>query len=257
MISLFQVKLDMNEFVRLITQYTLFTSICTKIKAIRTKHSPLVGAIKFGDLRQLTPISRCFGYDRGLPIDRYYIENFLAQQADDILGRVLEIGDNSYTRRFGSTSVTKSDVLHVVEGNQNATIVGDLSNAKNIPSDTFDCLILTQTLHLIYDVREAIKTIYRILKPTGVALITIPGISQISVDQWKDYWYWSFTALSAQQLFEEVFPTANISVECYGNVLAATAFLYGLAAEELQKQELDHHDPSYQMLLTIRVTKPG
>src|SRR5215210_7162112 len=54
----------------------------------------------FGSLRRVTPLSRYFGFDRGLPIDRYYIENFLARQAEDIHGRVLEIGDNSYTQRY-------------------------------------------------------------------------------------------------------------------------------------------------------------
>ena len=89
--------------------------------------SPPVGRVSFGNLRRVTPISREFGFDRGLPVDRYYIENFLTHHADDIRGRVLEIGDNSYTRRFGGDHVTKSDVLHVVEGNPQATIVGDLT----------------------------------------------------------------------------------------------------------------------------------
>lgn len=174
-------------------------------------HSRLpVGWVSFGSLRRLTPISRNFGYERGLPIDRYYIENFLAHYADDIRGRVLEIGDNSYTRKFGGDRVTKSDVLHVVEGNPEATIVGDLTCADHIPSDSFDCFILTQTLHLIYDVRAALKTLYRILKPGGVAIVTFPGISQISHDEWGDYWCWGFTTLSARRLFEEVFPTSTL-----------------------------------------------
>lgn len=212
--------------------------------------------MQFGNLRRVTPLSQHFGYERGLPIDRYYIENFLAVQANDIRGRVLEIGDNSYTRKFGGDRVTKSDVLHVVEGNPDATIVGDLSNADHIPSNTFDCLVLTQTLHLIYNVQDALKTIYRILKPGGVALITFPGISQVAVDEWKDYWYWGFTILSAQRLFEEVFPKHNVQVEHYGNVLAATALLQGIATEELQKEELDYQDRSYQVLLTVRAAKP-
>jgi len=38
-------------------------------------------------------------------------------------------------------------------------------------------------------------------------------------------------------------------------VLAATAFLNGLATEELRKEELDHYDPHYQLLITIRARK--
>lgn len=220
------------------------------------KYSPPVGMVNLGSLRRLTPMSSQFGYDRGLPIDRYYIENFLARQTEDVRGRVLEIGDASYTRRFGGDRVTKSDVLHVVEGNPEATFIGDLTNADNIPSDTFDCFILTQTLHLVYELRTALSTIHRILKPGGVVLATVPGISQISDDQWSSYWCWSFTTFSIQRLFEEVFPCANVKVEAFGNVLAAIAFLQGMAFQELRPEELDYRDPKYELLITIRAMKP-
>lgn len=249
-----QMKNILKFIARIILPATAFSMIKAKLK--RTEYIPPMGAVKFGDLRRLSPISRVFGYDRGAPIDRYYIENFLTDRSLDIQGRVMEIGDNFYTRKFGGDRVTKSDILHVVEGNPDATIVGDLSNSDNIPSDSFDCLVLTQTLHLIYDMKAAVKTIDRILKPGGVALVTVPGIGQIAIDEWKDYWCWSLTTLSAQRLFVEVFPKENVTVEHYGNVLAATAFLQGIATEELEKQELDYHDPSYQVLLTIRVVKP-
>jgi SAM-dependent methyltransferase len=223
-------------------------------------YRPPVGMVDFGSFRRLSPISNCFGYDRGNPVDRYYIENFLAQQAHVIQGRVMEIGDASYTRRFGGDRVTASDILHVIEGNPEATIVGDLTTATHIPSEQFDCLILTQTLHLIYDLRAALQTIYRILKPGGVALVTSPGIAYISNaqwDQWADYWCWSFTTRSIRQLFEEVFPPAQVQVKAYGNVLTTIAFLEGLATHELCQEELDHHDPQYEMLITLQATKPN
>jgi SAM-dependent methyltransferase len=169
---------------------------------------------------------------------------------------VLEIGDAAYTRQFGGDRITKSDVLHVVEGNPEATIIGDLTNADHIPSDSFDCFMLTQTLQFIYDIRAAVKTIYRILKPGGVVLATVGGISQVPGDEWGDYLCWSFTRKSAQQLFEEVFPQENIQVETFGNVLVAIAFLQGLAAEELLPEELDAQDPQYQLCITIRAIKP-
>src|SRR5689334_2088523 len=96
-------------------------------------HQIPIGAVMFGSLRRLTPISRDWGFDRGRPIDRYYIERFLEANANHIQGRVLEIGDNSYTRRFGGERVTISDVLHIEEGNPQATIVADLANAEHLP----------------------------------------------------------------------------------------------------------------------------
>jgi SAM-dependent methyltransferase len=222
----------------------------------RIQYTPPVGWVRFGDLRRTAPISREYGYDRGLPIDRYYIEGFLARHADDIRGHVVEIGDASYTHRFGDTKVTGSDILHVDESNAAATIGADLTSADDIPSSTFDCFILTQTLQLIYDVRAAIRTAYRILKPGGVLLATVPGISQISSDEWGASWYWAFTSLSAGTLFQEVFPKDHVHVHAHGNVLAATSFLQGLAAHELARAELDVVDREYEMLITIHAVKP-
>jgi SAM-dependent methyltransferase len=216
-----------------------------------------VGKVDFGSLRRVNPISPVFGYDRGKPVDRFYIENFLAYHAEDIQGRVLEIGDDSYTQEFGGEQVTVSDVLHVTEGNPQATIVADLSSADHIPSDTFDCIIFTQTLHFIYDVRSAIQTLHRILKPEGVLLTTFPGISQIAQGRWGKQQYWAFTHLSAKRLFEERFPVSNVEVEAHGNVLTAISFLHGLAAEELREQELKRRIRGYEVLITVRAVKPG
>ncbi len=213
------------------------------------------GPVRFGDLRRVTPISRVFGFDRGTPVDRYYIESFLSRSAGDIRGRVLEVGDDTYTRKFGEDRVARRDVLHVSGDCPEATIVADLTDAEHIPSDAFDCIVLTQTLHLIYDVRAALATLCRILKPGGVLLATFPGISQIDHYEWHESWYWSFTTLSATRLFEEVFPAANVSIDAYGNVLAATAFLQGITVEELRTDELDHCDPDYPVTITARAAK--
>ena len=218
---------------------------------------PPVGLVNFGSFRTLKPISRDFGYERGLPIDRYYIENFLDRQKHDVQGRVLEVGESTYTRRYGDDRVSHRDVLYVIEGNPEATFVGDLTKADHIPSDLFDCIILTQTLHLIYDMKAAISTLHRILKPGGVLLATFPGISQIVKCDWGDSWCWALTAQSGRKLLEESFPAENVKVEAHGNVLTAISFLHGLAVKELQKKELDYQDSEYEVLITARAVKPS
>ncbi len=231
-------------------------AVSRRIQDLRARRAGRpVGHVRFGDLRRLIPFSHQFGYDRGVPVDRYYIENFLARHADDIRGRVLEVGDATYTNRFGGARVAVSDVLHI-NPTPHATIVGDLTDADHIPSDTFDCIILTQTLHLIFDVRRALQTVYRILKPKGVLLATFPGITPIDHGEWADSWYWSFTMRSSRRLFHDVFPPARCHIEASGNVLVATAFLYGLAVEELRREELDYHDRRYEVLITARALKP-
>jgi glycosyltransferase involved in cell wall biosynthesis/SAM-dependent methyltransferase len=214
--------------------------------------------VRFGSLRRLTPVSRRFGWDRGgLPVDRYYIEQFLQQHATDVGGRVLEVRDDAYTRRFGGDRVTHSDVLHPTTDNPKATIIADLTCADEIPNDTFDCIILTQVLPFIPCVHSAVRTLHRILRPGGVVLATVPGISQIvryDMDRWGDYW--RFTSLSARRIFEEAgFSKSETTVEVHGNVLVATAFLQGLSTRDLRTDELNHQDPDYEVLITVRAVK--
>jgi SAM-dependent methyltransferase len=143
----------------------------------------------------------------------------------------------------------------IVPGNPEATYVGDLATADFIPSNTFDCFILTQTLLLIYDLPAAFKTIYRILKPGGVVLATLTGICQMVGEPWEANQCWSFTPVSAKRLFEEVFPASNVTVEAFGNVLSVVASLQGIAAEELRPEELDYQDDQYPLIITVKATK--
>ena len=216
---------------------------------------PPVHAVDFGALRRVTPISRVFGFDRGQPIDRHYIEAFLERHAGDIGGRVLEVGDNAYTIRFSGDRLVRSDVLNIAPGNPLTTVVADLADAGHIPSDSFDSIIVTQTLHLVYDLRAAVATLHRILKPGGVLLVTVPGISQVDRDDWAETWYWSLTDRAAARLFQDAFPREGVTVTSFGNVLAATAFLHGLASEELERRELDHHDACYPVIVAVRAVK--
>ena len=168
----------------------------------------------------------------------------------------MEIGKDTCTRRFGGEWVTRSDVLHKTEDNPNATIVADLTCADHITQDTFDCIILTQTLQYIYELPAAIRTIYRILKPGGVALATFPGIAYISrydLEHWGEFW--RLTSLSAKRLFGEVFPSENVETQAYGNLLTTLAFLCGLPAEGLRQEELNYHHPDFELLVTVRAVK--
>jgi SAM-dependent methyltransferase len=215
-----------------------------------------VGHVAFGDLRRLEPISRDWGFERGTVIDRYYIDRFMERHADDVRGRGLEVGTNALTRRYGSSRVERQDVLHVADSGPPVTVVGDLSTGIGIPVDSFDCVIATQTLNFIYDVPAAVRTLHAILRPGGVALVTVPGITKISrydMDRWGQFW--SFTSRSARQLFEEAFRADHLTVEVAGIVLAATAFLQGLAAEELSPEELDLVDPEFETLIAVRAAR--
>ncbi len=210
---------------------------------------------RLGDLRRTTPIDANWGFERGTPIDRIFVERFVGDRSDDIRGRVLEIAAPDYTNRFGR-GVTAIDILMAEEGNPEATIVGDLTDAPQIPDGSFDCAIVTQTLQFVYDVRSALTTLHRILAPGGVLLATVPGLTKISPIEDAAYGeWWHYTSRSLRRLAAEAFGDANIEVESFGNVLAATGFLYGLAASDLRREELDAHDPLYEVVVGLRAVK--
>jgi peptidoglycan/xylan/chitin deacetylase (PgdA/CDA1 family) len=169
----------------------------------------------------------------------------------------LEVGDNTYTKRFGGDRVWQSDVLNVAAGHPQTTFVADLAQANDVPSEAFDCVILTQTLHLIYDARAALQMLERILKPGGVLLLTCPGLTRTSQTEWPGSWYWRFTPALLSRILAEEVPSLQVDVQSHGNALAASAFLFGLAAEELSAAELDYDDADYDVILTVRGVKRG
>jgi SAM-dependent methyltransferase len=213
-----------------------------------------VGEVCFGDLRRLHPFTNDFGFSRGGAVDRYYIEEFLQKNASVIRGHSLELKDDRYTRKFGGDRVTKREILDIDAGNSRATIISDLTKDEVMPSDSFDCVVLTQVLQYIYDFRAALKTIHRILKPGGVLLVTVPGISQIDWEYAGETWHWFFTQTSLQRTLADIFGK-DIQVEHHGNVLVATGFLYGLSRNEIKKEEYDFNDPHYQVIITGKAVK--
>jgi SAM-dependent methyltransferase len=216
---------------------------------------PPQGKIRWGDFDSVVPFSNEFGFDRGGAVDRYYIEKFLTEQSAHIKGNVLEIADNAYTLTYGGAKVTKSDVLHLNAGTPGATYIGDLSKGDNLPSEHFDCIILTQTLHLIYDYTSALKHCYRILKKDGILLITTPGISPIDRGEWGQYWLWSFNEHSMKRIFTELFPSNSFQIQTYGNVYAATTFLYGAGLPEVDQSKLDIRDSAFSVIVAIQLKK--
>jgi SAM-dependent methyltransferase len=205
-----------------------------------------------GRIGRLAPLSRIFGFDRGTPIDRIYIEAFLASHASDIRGHVLEVGDDGYSRRFGGDRITRQDVLNIDPKDPVATIVGDIADPDTLPKGRFDCVILTQTLQLVFDLPSAIANIRRSLRPGGVLLMTVPAIGPLCADQWQESFYWSFTQNSVARLLAGSFEPSSVEVTSFGNLYAATAFLHGAAVEELNRKKLEPVDPGYAITIAAR-----
>jgi hypothetical protein len=215
---------------------------------------PPVGHVRFGNLRRTKPISRNFGFERGLPIDRHYIEGFLERHARDVRGAALEFQDDAYLRRLGGTAVTSTDVMNYAPGHPGATITGDLAVAHGLPQERFDCIICTGVLQLIYDVHAAVGNLHSMLRPGGVVLATLPSVTRICRDEgWMDQW--RVTSGSAKRLFEDVFGPGQVEVEAYGNPLTGAAFLMGLATADLKREELDAREPDFEVVVGVRAQR--
>jgi hypothetical protein len=200
------------------------------------------------------PLSNSWGFDRGTPIDRYFIEAFLARHDGDIRGRVLEIKSDTYTARFGR-AVTARDVLDIDASNPNATLIADLADTSSMPAAEYDCFILTQTLQLIFDFGAAVASAHKLLRPGGVLLVTVPCVSRVVPRYGQETDYWRFTPASCRRLFGEVFGPANITVQPLGNVGAGVAFLRGAAVEEVPHTVLDQNDADFPVVIAVRAVR--
>ena len=214
-------------------------------------------AVDLGDLRRAHPIDPDWGYARGKPVDRRYIEQFLSSHAADVKGVVMEIQEDDYTRAYGAGRVDRTEILDVVAGNPRATVVDDLRTSERLASDAYDCIILTQTLHVIDDVEAALRQCFRILRPGGVLLATLPCVSRVCLEYGPEGDYWRYTEAGARHLFRSAFPDDGITTTAYGNVLASAGFLYGLSAEEIGEDEYAVKDPYNPTLIGVRARKPG
>lgn len=237
----------------LVESYEQLSAIAKEIRRENSrKENPLIDMIAG---MQHRPVSRFFGTDRGMAVDRRYIEKFLEKNKNLIHGNCMEIAEDTYTMRYGEERVEKANILHV-EGIGLNAVKGDLATGEGIKDNAYDCAIITQTLMFIFDVQSAAKNIYRMLKRDGVALITVSGISQISrydAERWGSYY--NFHEDAVRELFVPLFGSENVEIHTYGNVKTAIALLYGLCCEDLQEIDFAEDDRDYPVIISVVVKK--
>ena len=169
----------------------------------------------------------------------------------------MEVANNNYTIKFGKDNVTKSIICHVMGWGKDAIKV-NFETGEGVRDEMTDCLICTQTLQYIFDLKTAMENIYRMLKPGGVALITVPGIKPLCEydnNQWGEHW--SFTEKSMDKLCSLVCSKENYEVKQYGNVKSATAYLYGVCLEDIDEEELEVSDSQFPFIISARIRKEG
>jgi SAM-dependent methyltransferase len=213
----------------------------------------LRGAVWFAAGRP-GPLSAHWGRERGTPVDRWYIDRFLAGRAGDIRGRVLEVMDDRYTREFGS-GVESSDVLDIDPANTAATLVADLAEPERFAREAYDCVVVTQTLQFVYALDAAVDSIHRSLRPGGICLATVPVVSRLDRPENNRGEFWRLTPGGCERLFGDRFGPEQVEIATYGNALSCVAFLLGLPAEELGQRELAAEHPLFPLVVGVRAEK--
>lgn len=214
---------------------------------------PIINAYKEYDYKVLF---RDYGYGRGTPIDRVYIERFLENNKLCIRGTAMEIADDTYIKKYGEERVTKTIITHVW-GDHNLYKL-NLETGEGCMDEMVDSLVCEQTLQYIFEINKAVDNIYKILKPNGVALITVPGIKMLSISGVSDWGeYWSFTKQTLYKLFSKKFGKTNVEIESYGNVKTTTAYMWGMCAEDLRTEDFEYNDDYFPFILGVKARKAG
>jgi SAM-dependent methyltransferase len=210
--------------------------------------------VHWGNLRRRRPFSAYYGWDRGQPVDRLYIERFLDRMRDRIAGDVLEVRSRDYTDRFGSAGL-RSHVVDIDPSNQAATVVGDLCQSATLPPDAYDCVILTQTLQFLQTPDAAIGNLWRSLRAGGTLLITVPCAARVD-HELADSDLWRWTPVGLRRFVERYCDGPVVHVEAGGNLVATLASTLGLAVEDLRDEDLAEDDPVFPIVACVALTKP-
>jgi SAM-dependent methyltransferase len=155
---------------------------------------------------------------------QYFSPAFLAQHRAVIpaiqahaRGRVIDLGCGDMPfRDVLPSSVIAYETLDVAPRWAPPTFIADIQNMPVVPSNAYDTAICLETLEHVADPWLAIREVYRILAPDGVAIVTVPHLSRLH-DEPHDYY--RFTAHGLRHLFSSA-GFADIRIEAKGGLFA-------------------------------------
>lgn len=210
---------------------------------------------RWGNLRRREPFSSSFGFDRGTPIDRFYMVQFFSEHTDAFRGAAGEVADSTFLDRFGRDRITERAIIDIDPTNPDATMIADLSAPGSLPMAMFDCLVIAQTLQYVANPGQAVEHCFEAVRPGGALLLAVPALTHHDRHEPLEGDYWRFWPAGFLHMLRRASPGAAHTVKSYGNLITAIAFLQGLSAEELTDEELADQDPRYPIVICARVDK--
>jgi SAM-dependent methyltransferase len=210
---------------------------------------PPCGAVDWGSLRRLHPICKRFGFSRGTPIDRYYLDKFVAQIRNRVVGATVEIGGARQNRElYRLTNVSEYTAIDA-EAHDYVDVVGDAHDSSLLAPDSADSILAFNVLEHCADPWLVARNMHRWLRTGGCAFCMVPNAQRVHNFP-RDYWRplpdgvnWLFRDFGSRELSQ------------YGNPTSVIASQLGIAAEELTQAELDAQHPDYPVATCIVATK--
>ncbi|MBK1987560.1 class I SAM-dependent methyltransferase [Sphaerospermopsis aphanizomenoides BCCUSP55] len=206
-------------------------------------------SLNWGDLKKTVPICQAFGLTRGKPVDRYYLNKFIAEIYPQITGNILEIGGIPKDKDFYQVNPGSSYQIMNLEPGLGIDIVGDAHDVSMIQPESFDSIITFNVLEHCYAPWQVVENIYTWLKPGGKCFAMVPSAVRLHatpMDYWRplpDAFAWMFRNFSQKKLY------------VYGNPISVIASYHGIATEELTTEELDAFHPDYPVATCIVAQK--
>lgn len=117
--------------------------------------------------------------------ERVLLEEQIRRLASKDPGKVLDVGGGDgkrYRHFFHSEDFTSVDI-------DPKTFPNIVASCENLPfpEGTFDTVLCSQMLEHVLDPRKCLEEIYRVLKPEGRLLLTVPQWNELHAEP-NDYW---------------------------------------------------------------------
>jgi SAM-dependent methyltransferase len=119
-----------------------------------------------------------------------------------IYGKVIDLGCGDMPfKEFLINKVTVYNSLDLWPQVEGVTFVGDIEDMNMIDKDAYDSAICLDVLEHVPNPKQAIKEMHRILKPSGILLISVPHLSRL---HFIPYDYFRFTLYGLTHLLRSI-----------------------------------------------------
>ncbi|MFZ4057776.1 MAG: class I SAM-dependent methyltransferase [Ferruginibacter sp.] len=116
-------------------------------------------------------------------------------------GHMLDLGCGNKPYENWYKQVTTSSVgCDIIQSDQNRVDVICLATELNFPDNTFDSVLCTQVLEHVFENQQLVKEAYRVLKPGGTIILTVPFCWQLHEEP---YDFFRITKYGLANLFTE------------------------------------------------------